>query len=586
MAGNSSSDEDSPPVRGPLKRGNACLNCRKYKRKCDGIKPICGTCDGVMPLQDSCAYDVGPPQTRTQKYKEKIKALELDIERLQLQNQAVARRDKRTSLFTSSTTPISPTSSNTSSSSSNSSVLGSTSILFDEGGPTAFTHNPADPNGYIHSLYHDSPYVRPKWMEQEDLPAPVKFHLLGLFFKYRFHCDFELYIPRFIDSLALPLDQGPHPALLNAMYAMACHFSPSSVLSPHEPFFVARAHKALSQSLAHVDRLLHFIIASALLARYYSFKGRLLEAHSLNATTSRFAYGLGLHKIPSRVWKDGEDGGNCAQHALLPRPRDAIELGERINAFWMLFTHDRAATLGTGLPSAILDEDIETPWPAPIEAFATGSVVDPETGTLRALYGPSFKALHARAESVNTLRVMGFALQARARDVAANSAADIASFHSINHAITEYVQALPPLSRLQIFDDFMLAFAHMLPCTAAIRIFKARAPVDPISHQTCMAAAQKAMRIMHMLDETDMSQSVSMFGLVCKEMYVFLEGEEARLLNVRDLYGAAAMHSERDTILRIAIKLKKMFPVVGLLITQIGTDRPLALGPCSVGQLS
>jgi len=338
-----------------------------------------------------------------------------------------------------------------------------------------------------------------------------------------------------------------------------------------------------------VDRLLHFIVASGLLARYYSFKGRLLEAHSLSATTSRFAYALGLHKIPSRVWKNSGGGDNHPQQALLPHPKDPIELGERINAFWMLFTHDRAAALGTGVPCAILDEDVETPWPAPIEAFATGSVVDPETGGLRALYGPSFKALYVRMESIETLKVMGFALHSRARELASNSAADIRSFLSINWAIAEYVQALPPILRLRVFDDFSLAFAHMLPCAAAIRIFKARAPVDPVSHQTCMAAAQKALQILHMLDETDMSQSVSMFGLVCKDIYVFLEAEETRLVNAHDLYGAATIRSHRDVILRITVKLRKMFPVVGLLITQMGTEstgRPLPLGPCPIEQLS
>lgn len=182
-----------------------------------------------------------------------------------------------------------------------------------------------------------------------------RIYSLELFFQFRHHCQFELYIPRFIESLSLPPDQGPHPALLNIMYALACHFSPSSILSPHEPFFISRTIKALSHSLARADRLLHFIVASSLLARYYAFKGRLVETQACSGTNARFAYALGLHKIPSRIWKHNASNAHSSYATLLPPPKDSIELGERINAFWTLFVNDRAISLGTGLPCAMLD---------------------------------------------------------------------------------------------------------------------------------------------------------------------------------------------------------------------------------------
>lgn len=59
----------------------------------------------------------------------------------------------------------------------------------------------------------------------------------------------------------------------------------------------------------------------------------------------------------------------------------------------------------------------------PFEAYVSqGSVIDPETGTLRAVYGPTstFKALHARVESIEALKIMGFALHSRARELASN----------------------------------------------------------------------------------------------------------------------------------------------------------------------
>ncbi|GAA6002603.1 hypothetical protein JCM5350_005700 [Sporobolomyces pararoseus] len=37
----------------PLKRGNACMLCRKRKLRCDGIRPKCGTC---ARLSHDCVY--------------------------------------------------------------------------------------------------------------------------------------------------------------------------------------------------------------------------------------------------------------------------------------------------------------------------------------------------------------------------------------------------------------------------------------------------------------------------------------------------------------------------------------------------
>lgn len=42
-----------------LRWGAACLNCRKYKIRCDGAKPTCGRC--VQFGRSDCAYGRGPP---------------------------------------------------------------------------------------------------------------------------------------------------------------------------------------------------------------------------------------------------------------------------------------------------------------------------------------------------------------------------------------------------------------------------------------------------------------------------------------------------------------------------------------------
>ncbi|KAJ9098881.1 hypothetical protein QFC19_006219 [Naganishia cerealis] len=54
----------------PLRRGDACLFCRKRKLRCDALKPSCNQC--IKAKRESCEYDHGKP-------KSKVKILEAKI---------------------------------------------------------------------------------------------------------------------------------------------------------------------------------------------------------------------------------------------------------------------------------------------------------------------------------------------------------------------------------------------------------------------------------------------------------------------------------------------------------------------------
>lgn len=75
---------------------------------------------------------------------------------------------------------------------------------------------------------------------------------------------------------------APHPALLNAIYAVACCFSPPSAsespnVAAYERIFLNRAQRHLDDALAHVDRLLDFLQATTLLAQYNLMKGNIAK---------------------------------------------------------------------------------------------------------------------------------------------------------------------------------------------------------------------------------------------------------------------------------------------------------------------
>ncbi|GAA5968027.1 hypothetical protein JCM21900_002101 [Sporobolomyces salmonicolor] len=90
--GTSIKDEDSsgggaggPPRKNrnaapPLKRGSACMLCRKRKLRCDGIRPKCGTC---LRLNHDCVY--GDPAhekmaERQRELEDRVRTLESELE--------------------------------------------------------------------------------------------------------------------------------------------------------------------------------------------------------------------------------------------------------------------------------------------------------------------------------------------------------------------------------------------------------------------------------------------------------------------------------------------------------------------------
>jgi len=63
---------DAESVKVPLKRGDACLYCRKRRIKCSAEKPSCSQCNGKR----ECTYDNGKPVSRVRQLEDKVAQLE------------------------------------------------------------------------------------------------------------------------------------------------------------------------------------------------------------------------------------------------------------------------------------------------------------------------------------------------------------------------------------------------------------------------------------------------------------------------------------------------------------------------------
>lgn len=182
--------------------------------------------------------------------------------------------------------------------------------------------------------------------------------------------------------MTLPPPQRPHPALLDAMYLMACYFSQQ--YGAQEQYYLQRALSGISSSLQDSDRLIQIVQASCLIAIYFFSRGRTLEGYYHSSTAARLAVSLGLHQIKSEDWYsppyDVGAAVSVSQPAFLSfksslqlaAPRDSVEYAERVAAFWQVFSVDRAWSVASGLPAALPDDNnsprarVETTWPSSI----------------------------------------------------------------------------------------------------------------------------------------------------------------------------------------------------------------------------
>lgn len=120
-------------------------------------------------------------------------------------------------------------------------------------------------------------------------------------------------------------------------------------MSGYEPLFLSHTRSHLEHSLAYVDRLVHYMWASVILASYYMRVGRVMEAHNTVSATVYLAVGAGLHgSIRPDEQRQPREGGLLA----LP-PADAIDSLERVNLWYGLVLCETSIGLGTGFPSSV-----------------------------------------------------------------------------------------------------------------------------------------------------------------------------------------------------------------------------------------
>ncbi|KAJ6530387.1 Zn(2)-Cys(6) binuclear cluster domain-containing protein [Mycena vulgaris] len=368
----------------PSAKAKACVNCRRRKIKCDGERPKCGPCTRSSSFQD-CEY-AEDGTTRTQILEEQIAILEARIEELE------KPKELRSNLVLHN-----PYASERRSASLPSFSRGCSSMHL----PLPHSELSSDLSSPLSSVAASS---------SEGIPIVELETLIHNFLHHSSQFGFFLNIHNFREAALGRSGQRPAAVLLDVVYLWAIHLSGSEEFTAYEAGYLSQALRTGVDALSgtHPNAVLHTIQAAVLLAHYFLRNTRLLEGkYHLSAAVS-LVISSGLHRIRSADSYAVGGPLGPAFHALAP-PRDAIEEGERINAFWTVLTLNNCWTTADGSPSNISytvpDARIDTPWPLDINAPTLHNQVLPDLsiGTVATFLanlpdsGTAVSALHAKA---------------------------------------------------------------------------------------------------------------------------------------------------------------------------------------------
>ncbi|KAF7323345.1 Zn(2)-C6 fungal-type domain-containing protein [Mycena chlorophos] len=305
-----------------MKRGRACFNCRRRKMRCDGVLPVCTQC-AQANRPDDCQYTFNGQTAPAQVLQENIKRVQGRINELEQRGP--------------SPTPV---------------------VKLQQ--PYQQNQASSEPLG--------------------ELPMDTVTKLVDAFLSYSSEVGFFLHGARFRHAMLLPQPWGhpgrPAPVLVMAVYLWGLRLAPNvdPQLVTQTPEVLARALEILPTSISgsHPERVMHTLQAEVLLAQYFFSANRFLEGkyHATNAASLTLANGLHIVRSQNKP-------------SVLPPPRDSIEEGERVHAFWSVLNLDKtwSVALDTNAYQNVQDPTctVDTPWPLEPEEYERGQ---PNPGAL------------------------------------------------------------------------------------------------------------------------------------------------------------------------------------------------------------
>ncbi|KAB5589431.1 SNF2 family DNA-dependent ATPase [Ceratobasidium theobromae] len=416
----------------PLKRNQACRQCRKRKMKCDAQRPCrgCVRSHGTIvanlvkagqpfPPVPECTYDgdydedgevhlppqvphIGAPgnaivQTDLGHHDHKEHHLGSPQEdsptqqlRAAVAAASISPRVNQLSSSVSSTAPAFPSSIMSTSVGSGSGAHRSDSAgaslspisTFSSGQMPGMDHSPELGHNHI-PLFDAMPLGY-----STDLPSPeILLHLVQTFFQCQIFANTLLHRSTFLSRLQLPPShpQYPSTALLHAICADASLYGlQAGSIAPGGTSGFGAMHAGLCMAKSLEDasmgrRLLETVQAFIIMSWWQHANARWSELWISTGLTIRYCIPLGLSKsITFDDMFSGAVGGvsghstNWKVDVIMQPTTDAIEVELRRRAFWHAYMLDRVQGAATAWPMAIDDLDIGQELPLTQGSFDAG----------------------------------------------------------------------------------------------------------------------------------------------------------------------------------------------------------------------
>ncbi|THG95981.1 hypothetical protein EW026_g5767 [Hermanssonia centrifuga] len=561
------------PSTSTLQRGKACLRCRKRKMKCDGAKPACQQCVRAKK-GDGCEYDDGKGKTRTQLMREHIAKLELRIKELE-------------------STEVSSPPVTLSDPHAMSSYLSESSSSSGHGSPGNFSVS-ASASPIPFPLDGETPSWEDQWASMADFAAasqvpdpfsaddpPVELAqmLLEIFLPHRHQCGLEIHVGRLRESLNYPPSERRHPVLMNAIYLWACYLSRPTSLSEHESLYLARALSAMNDAVADPSKVIDLIQASCLLSVYFLSNGRLLEGSYHSSAASSLAIQWGLHQIGSSEITSGAIMNEWDSTFRLDPPKDSIEQGERILAFWQIYDLDRCWSVALQRPGMLPDNKhprttITTPWPQSMAEYEAGDLdIGSGSPTINAFFIHQAQATPlVGGFNPAALRVKVSALLEGANKLSQSWTPRLPTacnfqdnFRLFESTITRFITTLLPLHQLSpnmADDKYTWYMIHSLAYAAMIRLHQPFIQDDQVSRDKSLQAARSVTLVTKLLTEADFEYLDPLIGhcwVSAARIFVF----ELAQMPMASSWASAELRGELATLLYALSKLSTKFPLLG-----------------------
>ncbi|KAF8826225.1 hypothetical protein HHX47_DHR6000531 [Lentinula edodes] len=242
----------------------------------------------------------------------------------------------------------------------------------------------------------------------------------------------------------------------------------------------------LSTSNPHPNRFMHTIQAETLLGYYFFRNGNILEAKRHASSAASLALGCGLNTLRS-----SHEQQQWSPNINLPPSQDAIEEGERINAFWAVFTLYQDVAVTVDSPRSvcgIFDApgcQIDTPWPLDMDMYKK-SVNEHQPASATSMITKASLLLH-QASFV--------AEQYDPNMPTSETQTLFATFKSVQQLISSLQSQLSPLEKLDHQNQNLSALreihlAHSLIHGSIIRLNEIFSDSNADCRQYCVKSAQ------------------------------------------------------------------------------------------------